>query len=236
MDPRTLLEAADDLAASLRGMMGDVKVQAYASPATTDKARHALALNDLLSELDAAAASSSSPKSVNNESLTDLLQGLSDLADAAAPSAGASLEDSLSHWADTIKQRSKQMPENPTTKHTASIGEELAKLAEAVKKGQKSEFLIAARTISVLINQYNNELRVLANNSPDPALKDRLLQNGQALKNFSIQLKILASVKAASSGDDPTAETQLTTLTQNFGQMLHATMNNVQIYQIKARK
>lgn len=209
MDPRTLLEAADDLAGALSGLLGDVTVQAYAQPATTDRAKKALELNDLLAELDAAAKGPAKTKPTSKADLDGLLKGLSDLADAAVPAPGASLEESLSHWAEAIQHRSKTMPNDPTSSTTAKIGEQLAKLAEAARTGQKSEFLVAARTISALIRTYNKELRGLANNCPDPQLKERLIQNGQALKNFSIQLKIMASVKAASTGDDPTAESQL---------------------------
>jgi len=128
------------------------------------------------------------------------------------------------------------LADDPTSTYTGNIGAELAKLAEAVRQGKRSDFLVSARAISALINQYYSEIKKLADNTRDPQLKDRLLQNGQALKNFSVQLKILASVKAASTGTDKDAEMQLGVLMGNFGQMLNATINNVQIYRIKERK
>eukprot|EP01090_Pellita_catalonica_P017030 TRINITY_DN5054_c0_g1_i1.p1 TRINITY_DN5054_c0_g1~~TRINITY_DN5054_c0_g1_i1.p1 ORF type:complete len:1065 (-),score=412.46 TRINITY_DN5054_c0_g1_i1:53-2818(-) len=234
MDPRTLLEAADALAKNLQAMMGDAKIGAYANPATTDRAKKALDLNDLLNQMDAAAKGTSSSRAPpKQESLDGLMQGLSQLADAAVPAAGASLEDSLEHWARAIQHRSQGL-KGPSSATTSDIGAELAKLAQAAREGRKTDFLVSARTISVLINTYNKELRQLASSCSDPELRDRLVQNGQALKNFSIQLKIMASVKAASTGNDSSAETQLATLAGNFGQMLHATMNNVHVYQIKS--
>jgi hypothetical protein len=68
---------------------------------------------------------------------------------------------------------------------------------------------------------------------PDPELKERLLKCMQALQNYSIQLKILASVKAASNTPDPDADQQLAILTQNLGQMLTGTISAVNVAHLK---
>jgi len=238
-DPRSLLDAADDLAACLKEMLGDVRTTAYTGGAVSADAGMALNLNDLLAELDRAAAGNKKPTSSTppkKEDLSGLLKGLEALADAAAPPPGASLEQSIEYVAQSISKRSRQLAEDPTSSHTSNIAAELAKLAEAVRQGKRSDFLNSARHIATLINSYNAEIRRLADNTKDPQLKERLIQNGQALKNFSVQLKILASVKAASTTADPDAEQQLGALMSNFGQMLNATINNVQIYRIKNKQ
>ena len=80
------------------------------------------------------------------------------------------------------------------------------------------------------------EIKSLSNKCQDPELKERLIKNAQALQNFSVQLKILASVKAASSGPSGDSDKGLTILTQNLGVMLNATISTVGVYRIKVKK
>jgi len=75
----------------------------------------------------------------------------------------------------------------------------------------------------------------MSNKCPDPSLKERLLKSTQALQNFSIQLKILSSVKAASTTPDPDADQQLAIITQNLGRMLNSTISDVHVAHLKYR-
>ena len=239
LDPSSLLEAADSLAACLKGMLSDVRSKAYSGGAVSEAAGKALSLADLLAELDKAASgnSSSKPPQKNKEDISGLLKGLDDLADAVAPGPGASLEQTINYVASSLVKRTRGMNDEPTRHHTDSIAAELAKLAESVRSGKKSEFLVSARKIAALVNAYNLEITKMANSCRDPELKQRMIDNGQALKNFSVQLKILASVKAASSGSDgKDAESQLGVLMNNLGIMMNATVSHVQIYRIKEKK
>jgi len=142
-------------------------------------------------------------------------------------------------------------------KHTSNIGAELVKLAEACKEGQRQQFLISARAISGYVRALSlgepypfvareeltyphptltfpfSDVKMMSNNCPDPELKERLLKSTQALQNFSVQLKILASVKAASTTPDPDAEHQLAILTQNLGRMLNMTISAVNVVHLK---
>ncbi len=59
------------------------------------------------------------------------------------------------------------------------------------------------------------------------------MKSSQALQNYSIQLKILASVKAASEKSDPDAEQQLAALTRNLGGMLNNTISAVAVCRLK---
>lgn len=58
--------------------------------------------------------------------------------------------------------------------------------------------LICGRSIAALVTQMCDQLRAAAKESNVPMVQDKLIKAAQALKNFAIQLKILASVKAAS--------------------------------------
>ncbi len=60
--------------------------------------------------------------------------------------------------------------------------------------------LISGRAISTHITRLTTEIKAVAASCKDPVLQDKLIKHAQTLRNFSIQLKILASVKAASNG------------------------------------
>jgi len=235
MDAKGLLEAADGLAGCIKDMLSDVRSKAYSGGAVSEAAGNALSLADLLAELDRAAAGNARAPA-KKEDISGLLKGLNDLADSAAPPAGASLEQSIVHVATSLAKRTQQLGDDPTSSHTNNIAAELARLAEAVRNNRKGDFLVSARKIAAMINAYNVEITKMANSCRDPELKQRMIENGQALKNFSVQLKILASVKAASAGNDRDAESQLGVLMNNLGIMMNATISHVQIYRIKERQ
>jgi len=75
-----------------------------------------------------------------------------------------------------------------------------------------------------------DELKRIAGLCTDPKLKDKLFQNSQILRNQATQLKIIASVRAASSkgGNDATTD-QLSMLTQNLGVIVADATNTITI-------
>merc|ERR1711916_268723 len=113
-----------------------------------------------------------------------------------------------------------------TTTLTGRIIEELRKMAVAAKNNQRQQLLVSARTISQLIQEIWKELRKLSGKCQplsDPWIahtQDRIIKNGQALRNYATQLKILASVKAASSEPDSDADDQLITVIRSLGSSL----------------
>lgn len=63
------------------------------------------------------------------------------------------------------------------------------------------------------------EIKSIAARCKDAVLQDKLLRHAQALRNYSVQLKILAAVKAASN-DDSASNAQLATITEALGNVL----------------
>ncbi|KAL6057156.1 hypothetical protein QOT17_015704 [Balamuthia mandrillaris] len=236
VDPKTFLEAAEALAKYLSGLANDVNLQAYKGQAgASARAKAALDLNSMLQEIEAAARGGPSRSNRPAASVDAIIGDLENLAAASkGPAKAGSLEESINHVAENIKQAHRIYKEDAITgQHTSNIGRELSKLAHACKGGQRQQFLISARTIAGFVNALYCDIMALAKKVPDRELQDRLIKCAQALKNFSIQLKILASVKAASNTPDPDAEHQLKILTQNFGNMLSSTISNVSVVRIK---
>lgn len=89
------------------------------------------------------------------------------------------------------------------------IAEELARLAAAAKANDKRGMIEAARRIAALAVEIVKEAKSSADQVKDPVLKNQILLPAQAAKNMSVQLKIIASVKAATDDDDPAAKAQL---------------------------
>lgn len=91
------------------------------------------------------------------------------------------------------------------------IAEEMARLAAAAKTNDKRGMIEAARRIAALAVDIVKEAHASAAQCRDPALKNQIILPAQAAKNLSVQLKIIASVKAATDDDDPAAKAQLVT-------------------------
>jgi hypothetical protein len=72
--------------------------------------------------------------------------------------------------------------------------------------------------------------------STNPMLQDKMIKCSQTLKNLAIQLKILASVKAASDHGDTDADEQLTMLTRTLGAALSEGLKAAEIHNQTFRK
>lgn len=145
------------------------------------------------------------------------------------------VSDSLEGVANALAEASKRANKNRNekTKHLIDdcqkVSEELKKFAEACKSGNGSQILISAREIASLINTINQNIKELQAKVKDPKTQDRLVKMSQALRNYSIQLKILASVHASSNQHSKTEDNKLVTLGKNLGNVLTETMNTIEI-------
>jgi len=108
------------------------------------------------------------------------------------------------------------------------IAAELSKLAAASKKGNGTELLESARSISSVVAQVNAELNNLRSKCRDPITQDKILRMSQALRNYSIQLKILASVFASSAERSKREDNQLIVLGKNLGNILTDTIGTIE--------
>eukprot|EP00026_Physarum_polycephalum_P004572 Phypoly_transcript_04594.p1 GENE.Phypoly_transcript_04594~~Phypoly_transcript_04594.p1 ORF type:complete len:703 (+),score=210.71 Phypoly_transcript_04594:87-2111(+) len=143
----------------------------------------------------------------------------------AQPPVKQTLDESLKQVASEIREAAPLVPTPsgaPATAATAShsLATELERLAFAAHHNKRQDILVCGRSIAVLVNQICENMRDTAKQSTNPLVQDKLFKSSQALKNFAIQLKILASVKAASTVDDSDADEQLGTLTRALGSVL----------------
>lgn len=122
------------------------------------------------------------------------------------------------------------------TTATHSLATELERMAVAAQNNKRQDLLVCGRSIAALVTQLYESLRQTAKESTNPLVQDKLFKSSQALKNFAIQLKILASVKAASGVDDSDADEQLGTLTRALGAVLGEGLKAVDIHHRTFRK
>jgi len=143
--------------------------------------------------------------------------------------------DSLEGVANQLKEASTRANKHRTEKtkylidDCQKVAEELRKFAEACKSNSGSQILLSAREIANLINDINKNIRELQAKVKDPKTQDRLVKMSQALKNYSIQLKILASVHASSNAHSKTEDNKLVTLGKNLGNILTETMHTIEV-------
>jgi len=108
---------------------------------------------------------------------------------------------------------------------TTHIGEELKKLGAAAQAGRKQELIEAGKNVRQYVMDYTKELKSVAANCRDPVMQDKLYKQITALQNFSIQLKIMASVKASST--DASSDTQLVFIANNLQQIMSQSLSTV---------
>lgn len=89
---------------------------------------------------------------------------------------------------------------DPIISGVRSLGEQLAILSKSATSGDNDSLLKAGKSIHELMKTYSAELRKRANACKDPRIAHELITLSNQLKNWSVQLKILSSVKASCAG------------------------------------
>jgi len=105
-----------------------------------------------------------------------------------------------------------------------SIGAEMEKLSLAAQKNNKKEMIESARKIAGMIGKVQELSTEIANKCKDPVLREQLLRICRVPKNFAVQLKIIAAVKATSGDNDASAEAQLVTCAKGLANSVVQTL------------
>eukprot|EP01108_Squamamoeba_japonica_P006774 TRINITY_DN5550_c0_g1_i1.p2 TRINITY_DN5550_c0_g1~~TRINITY_DN5550_c0_g1_i1.p2 ORF type:complete len:141 (+),score=80.59 TRINITY_DN5550_c0_g1_i1:284-706(+) len=101
----------------------------------------------------------------------------------------------------------------------------MAKLAECARKGDAQGIIATTRQIADVVKTIKAECKSLAANCRDPKLKDSITSASNAMGNWSMQLKILGGVKAASVGTkDATAESNLVSCCEGISKNVRSAM------------
>jgi len=80
------------------------------------------------------------------------------------------------------------------------------------------------------------EVNKVAGNCRNPSEQEKLYGYTGALNNMAVQLKIMASVRAASKNPDPKNNFGLTSVTGNMGNVLKFTLASVTSAKLQQRK
>jgi len=118
------------------------------------------------------------------------------------------------------------------SKEGDNLAMELANLARAARSGDRQAMLIAAKAASAHIIAFCKQISEVAQKMPartqhEKREQDQLLKCSQALRNYGTQLKILASVKAASIEESRDTDESLSTLTRNLGEAVQVALKGM---------
>jgi len=233
LNPNDLIRASKNLAGLLGDLVGKTKLETdkeRAKGTLSAKAKAALDLDDLMSNLENSAKAAAAGKDVpaSSPQLDRALADLSALASSSPTNSAASssggppslLQSSIRNVVRELKQRSS--PDIGVANNINSdLATELGRFAKADEEHRRQDMLISGRAITGHIARMTAELQQQAAKCKDPILQDKLIRHSLSLRTFSTQLKILASVKAAGSySPSSTDEQQLATLTTMLGRVL----------------
>jgi hypothetical protein len=149
---------------------------------------------------------------------------------AAARKAPATFEDRIDEAGRDIRDGADEfhLLPKPLKDLATELADLIIKLADCARKGDRQGMIEVARQIDGVVKRIKTECRTLANNCRDPQLKDNILTAANAMTNFGTQLKIVAAVKAAGVGKDPTAENQLVACCQGISTSTRTALYNCQ--------
>jgi len=231
IDPSHLLKISKHLAGLLSDMVSKTGDNLSGQSDLSDRARAALELERLLTALEKDAARNNPSNYDASQTIDSLLTTLN-LSTDSQPSGGQThLSQQISSVAKQIRTKTDGSIEG-TQLHAISQGlaAELQKFADADSGNSRSELILLGRAISSNIIRLSDELKRLAANCKDPKLQDQLLLNSAVMRNYATQLKIMASVRAASPRNSrDSSSDQLVILTQNVAAVIGDTTRAVSI-------
>jgi len=220
-----LISAGKNLAGALNGF-GDIARVGAAAGEGTKKSNAALALDDLLRQMELGGP-------MADASVVDKL--MEDLHDDQP----AEPEEEKSTFSAAIAQVATEI-EAAVQTHKAEIVEIpgldasplatfLKKLANSARNNERPEMLVSARGVSSCIVAFCKELTQCAKRCKDPIFQDKMYASIAALKNFGTQVKILASVKAASTLDESDSDEQIINVVRSLGKTTTDALASIEI-------
>eukprot|EP01133_Synstelium_polycarpum_P012822 gene12822-15047_t len=118
----------------------------------------------------------------------------------------------------------------------AGIAGLMRDLSDAARTNDKKGMIQCSKLLSDQVNIYLSQAKETAAKCTDIKLKEQIITNAQAARNFMVQLKIIAAVKAASEDDDTNAnKQQLVKCAKGLAKAVVATINSVEIGRIRVK-
>jgi Vinculin family len=115
------------------------------------------------------------------------------------------------------------------------IAAEMHRLSKAAHDNSKVDMINSARAISSYVNTLVVDAKAVGAPCKDKRVTRELVSMAQRGRNFAIQLKILCAVKASSSSDDTTTETQLVTCAKELAHSVVRTIGDAEVAELKSR-
>jgi len=242
MDLGDLLGAAGDLSDLMRGLVGNTSLVAQelgsSEQPLTEAAQAALELGDLINNINRGTG----PAAVMSQQIAQKMEAVRpagssggspfDHAPTVSLDRARSFEDIAQAVAWKIHQQSQEMQTPSKTGDNVAI--ELSNLASAARAGDKQKLLLSAKAAAAQIQAFAKELTELANRMPSRNAREReiqedLLRCAQGLKNYSMHLKILSSVKAASIEQSRDTDESLSTIARDLGDIISTSLSNMRV-------
>lgn len=233
-DPKNLLNSAQDLAGAIAQLAANAK--SAVCKRHGDEASAAKELDDILNNLDKYVGGHKD-KPISKSDLDELLSDLDKVSiqtskksdvQVSVEAAPKELESVGNSLANVAKSKPAKESSKKILATCESVGTDLTKLAAASQKCSGSEMLVHSNQIAKSLNSLIGDVKAIAVLCRDVIEQDKLIRYTQALKNYQIQLRILASVSAASAAErKPGGEGQLVALAKSLGKIVTETMNAV---------
>ncbi|EGC34732.1 hypothetical protein DICPUDRAFT_153006 [Dictyostelium purpureum] len=150
-------------------------------------------------------------------------------------------QDEVMAAAQKIAERTKDLnkdstPEGKLYSTAQGIAGIMRDLSTAASTNDKKGMIQCSKLLAEQVNIYLAQAKETAAKCTDPKLKEQIITAAQAAKNFTVQLKIIAAVKAASEDDDAnTNKQQLVKCSKGLAKAVVQTINAVEIGQIRVR-
>jgi len=232
VDASNLLKISKHLAGLLSDMARKTGDELRGTDNLSDRAKAALELEQLLSSLENSAKNSGGDPYAN-QNVEELMNSLTNLVFGES-SSNKGQETQLTKQISGVarEMRAKATGSLEGTQLFAlsqNLASDLQKFAEADSGNKRSDLIILGKAISINIIRLADELRRLALSCTDPKLQDKLLLHSQVVRNYAAQLKIMASVRAASPKTNDFTSDQLVVLTKNLAAVMGDATNVVSI-------
>lgn len=241
MDLGDLLTTAGELSNLMRGLInntGDVARQLGTTTANLSQASQlALDLDRLLKDIEGGKSSAAQelPNTANLPTPNFTPTSETHFENIKLSNA-KTFDEVAAAIAKEIHEKAKSI-----SKDGDNLAMELANLARAARSGNKQSLLIAAKAASGHIIGFCKQINEMAAKMPartphEKKEQDQLIKCAQALRNYGTQLKILASVKAASIEESKDTDESLSTLTRNLGEAVQVALKGMISIQATVRK
>jgi len=219
-----LLSAGKNLAGALNSF-GDLARVSAAAGADSKKSKAALALNDLLRQMELGGPM---VDAAEVEKLMNEAMGAETPETGDEQSFSGAIDKVATEIQAAVETHKKEIVEIPGL-DASPMATFLKRLANSARNNERQEMLVSARGVSACITSFCKELTECAKRCKDPIFQDKMYASIAALKNFGTQVKILTSVKAASSVDESDSDEQIINVVRSLGKTTTDALASIEI-------